>query len=463
MYEFPDKVKLTKSEIDRLPFSPDKQKTVHDTQLPGFAIRIGSASKTFIVYKRTPYGVPKRVTIGRYGHLTVDQARVLAQQELAKIAQGIDPNQVKKEAIEKHKKDAQVESQTLQWLLEEYKQEHLIDEKGGKSGTLTSMKSCMDYMSQRTITLLKKNQNDEWVIDRKIELESWLNRPFRQITREEILERFDYFNRALPTKISKKGLAPIVRTHQVAFTLLNSAYNFIIPRLQLDEKENFRNPVDVLKVYKRWKATNVKTRHVEFQKVEIADWWNAIEKYSEVNPVASAYILFSLLQAGRSIDIANMQWSQVDFELNQVTYFETKNGEDYTFPISKLACEILKKLWEIHLKIDKEAKEYPFVFAYPESETGHIPQDARHHFKQLEELSGKFVSHHDLRRTWGSAAHLMQADGRIINYCLKHKMTDVNVRYLLRNQGTILDTLQTVENFFISQVEKFRQIKTTKN
>lgn len=455
MYEFPDKVKLTKSEIDRLPFSPDKQKTVHDTQLPGFAIRIGAASKTFIVYKRTPYGVPKRVTLGRYGHLTVDQARSLAQQELAKIAQGIDPNQVKKEISEKHKKEAQAESQTLGWLLEEYKQQHLIKEKGGKPGTLQSMKSCIDYMGAREITLLK-NINNEWSIDKKIQLDNWMSRPFRQISREEILDRFDCFAVALPTKVPKTGIAPIVRTHQVAFTLLNSAYNFIIPRLQLDEKENFRNPVEVLTVYKRWKATNKRTRHVEFQKEEIADWWSAIEKYRATNLIASSYILFSLLQAGRSIDIANVEWSQVDFELKRVTYTDTKNGEDYTFPVSKMGCEILENLWKIHQETDKNAREYPFVFAYPDSETGHIPQDARHHFKQIEELSGKFVSHHDLRRTWASAAHLLKVDERIINYCLKHKMTDVNVHYLLRNEDIIMEALQSVEDYFVSQVEKFR-------
>lgn len=42
------KIKLTKSNIDKIPFS-DKQVVVWDSDLPGFGLRVGSKSKTFFV------------------------------------------------------------------------------------------------------------------------------------------------------------------------------------------------------------------------------------------------------------------------------------------------------------------------------------------------------------------------------------------------------------------------------
>ena len=129
----------------------------------------------------------------------------------------------------------------------------------------------------------------------------------------------------------------------MCFKYLSSAYNFIIPRLELDLKENFRNPVDVLSVYHKWTKTKKRTNMVEFRKEEFALWWNALLDYRKHNEVASDYILFSLLQAGRSIEIAPLKWDQVDFELEEVNYDKTKNTDDYKFPLSKLALEILKR------------------------------------------------------------------------------------------------------------------------
>ena len=86
-----------------------------------------------------------------------------------------------------------------------------------------------------------------------------------------------------------------------------------------------------------------RTNMVEFRKEEFALWWNALLDYRKHNEVASDYILFSLLQAGRSIEIAPLKWDQVDFELEEVNYDKTKNTDDYKFPLSKLALEILKR------------------------------------------------------------------------------------------------------------------------
>jgi hypothetical protein len=89
--------KLTKSYIDKLPI-PERDKVFHrDTELKGFGLYVRSSdAKVFIVEKRIN-GKVKRITLGRYGELTAEQARKQAQAVLGKIAIGHDPIAEKKE------------------------------------------------------------------------------------------------------------------------------------------------------------------------------------------------------------------------------------------------------------------------------------------------------------------------------------------------------------------------------
>lgn len=66
---------------------------VRDAELPGFALRVTKGRKSFVLEKRVR-GRMRRLTIGPYGPLTVDQARKLAATHVGAIAQGDDPAQV---------------------------------------------------------------------------------------------------------------------------------------------------------------------------------------------------------------------------------------------------------------------------------------------------------------------------------------------------------------------------------
>lgn len=85
---------LTKRTVDALA-RRDKRYDVYDADLKGFAVRVTpDGGKTFTVLYRAGSGrsAPKRrVTLGRYGTLTVEEARQLARQTLADVAKGFDP------------------------------------------------------------------------------------------------------------------------------------------------------------------------------------------------------------------------------------------------------------------------------------------------------------------------------------------------------------------------------------
>jgi integrase len=70
-----------------------------DTEVPGFGLRVRyTGSKTYVVEYRNREQRKRRVTLGRHGRLTADQAREQARQVLARVARGEDPADERQES-----------------------------------------------------------------------------------------------------------------------------------------------------------------------------------------------------------------------------------------------------------------------------------------------------------------------------------------------------------------------------
>src|SRR5262245_16851758 len=84
--------RLTKRLIDQVqPQATDV--FVWDTLLPGFGVRVlPSGRKTYLIQYRDEHGRTRRYALGAHGVLTPEQARSLAQAELASVKAGSNPS-----------------------------------------------------------------------------------------------------------------------------------------------------------------------------------------------------------------------------------------------------------------------------------------------------------------------------------------------------------------------------------
>ena len=84
--------RITKRSADALKAAPDRDLFLWDSSLPGFGLRVKpSGAKSFVIQFRNRMGRSRRLTVGRYGVFTADEARAAAKSALAEVALGKDP------------------------------------------------------------------------------------------------------------------------------------------------------------------------------------------------------------------------------------------------------------------------------------------------------------------------------------------------------------------------------------
>jgi integrase len=93
------RVKITKRMVDAVVPPTAGEMNLWDSEVPGFSLRVRSTgSRVYVVEYRNRTQRKRRVTLGRHGRLTVEQARDLARQVLAAVARGEDPAEERQES-----------------------------------------------------------------------------------------------------------------------------------------------------------------------------------------------------------------------------------------------------------------------------------------------------------------------------------------------------------------------------
>lgn len=374
------RVKLTKTFIDQLEMTPA---IYRDSDLIGFAIRVNTTCKTYIVEKKV-LGKTVRSTIGLHGNLTLSQARDIASDKLAQMSQGINPNDVKRNAIaeEKVKSDLSKTKPTLKQAFD-----HYLFHKSLKPRTIK------DY------TLVV----DDYLKD-------WNNITLDKISRSMI--------QAKHSELSQRSMAQA----NMAMRVFRAIYNYSVEHY-LDENGrsilDTHNPTKTLDAKKAWNKMSRRKSYINEE--QLPHWIKAVFEYKDRGQQRETnrdFLLTLILTGFRREECESLPWTRIDLKHGRITSIDSQNGVPHSLPMGDFLFTLMKKRYA-------QAKN-EWVFPSAKSTSGHIVNISKVRQK-INKSCGIEFSFHDLRRTFGTIAENLDYGQYTIKCLLNSKDDDRDV------------------------------------
>lgn len=367
------KMKLTKTNIDRVR-KPGAGTVIYvDTETKGFGLRITASGAASFIVQGMIAGQKKeaRITIGSYGAWTVDDARRRAEQYKHQFEDSIDPRDVRKH---------------------------------DEAMRVSLMDVCTAYTSRPG--KLKASTAAEYKRHVEKVFATWKDKPVASITRDMVQERH---RELVENGLEGKKGAPA--SANAAFVTLRILINFAMDEYRCPHGEPLiaHNPVAALK--RHWAPMGDRNeRYIEKRKV--GEVWNKLmdERAKPRSRDALAGIdltIFLLLTGARRDEAAALTWDRVnidDHNPNDCRWHltERKRGTPIWLPLSSQAVALLKARLPKPKVNDGDTEPSPFVFP-SWGRSGRI-MDARGAMETVSEVAGKHLSLHDLRRTFSNIA-----------------------------------------------------------
>lgn len=344
-----NRASLTKNFIDQLKLPEGTPQFIWDEKLTGFGIKLNPTGMVYIAQGRVN-GKTRRVTIGKHGKYTVQQARERAKNLLRDMDSGKDPKT--------EKKRKQAEAVTLNQVTEAYIKDRRL--------------------KPRSITDIRQHVDNSFG--------SWKDKPVTEISRQKVLNKF----RELSSKSQSQA--------NQAFRILRALLNYARATYRPDDAPILpENPVQILSDAKVWNQVQPKSRRIPLDKIGTA--WNFLQSLRQdpaqtfISRSVADAVAFAMLTGGRRAEVIELEWDRVDLEVGTWHLPDPKNRNPVTLPLSSQAKAILKD----------RPKVNEYVFASNRGKTGHIHEPKRI-MQDLSKACGVEVSIHDLRRTFTAIA-----------------------------------------------------------
>ncbi len=314
------KVRLTKTLVDSAE-ATNKRYMIWDSDLAGFAVRIeSSGTKSFVIRYRADGGgrsAPQRfVSIGRFGNLTVEEARKEAKKVLGRIAVGEDPAA---------HRNARRKEMKIAALVDLYEEEGCYIQRGVRQGEpmkpLTKQYTIgrlrhhvVRLLGHKRITELTAGDIERFVRD----VEQGKSRKDGKIGHRK--------------RIIVRGGPGAARK---AFRDLSAMYSFAVRRDLVD-----KNPCEKAVVRK---TDGRRTRFLSLAEVrKLGDACDMLQKEG-LNPKALNITRLWMLTGCRRQEIVELKWTELDFERGLLVLADSKTGQS-TRPLSRAAISLLRTI-----------------------------------------------------------------------------------------------------------------------
>jgi integrase len=384
--------RLTKRKIENAEFDPEgpQKQILWDEKLSGFGVRLNpGGSKSFLIWYRNEHNRLRHYTLGKFGELTLKQARDMARDKLYEVRKGEDP---------RAERQAKQNAETVEDLA------HAFVEK---------------YSKPRKKSW-KKDRNR---LERHI-IPVWGNRAPAEIQFNDV----DKLHRKIGEKEGK--IYEANRTLEVIRKMFNWASKAgYVP-------QDHNNPAAPVESFKE------KGRERRLHRDEIPALFDAIKE--EKNEYMRSVFWTLLLTGCRRSEVLEMKWENVNFSRREIYIPDTKNDTSHTVPITPHLDEILKDL--------PRQKNNPYVFC-GRKKASHLVNIDKAWGRICERAGFDNLRIHDLRRTVGSWLGDLGYSPYIVKKVLNHAVPDITGVYTRVGQDPIRDALEQYAEHLFSAAE----------
>jgi integrase len=392
-------MKLTKATVEKLappkPGAPAKFEW--DDELQGFGVRVTSGGARSYIAQRRVRGRSRRVTLGRHGVITAEQARKKAASALGRMVDGIDPT-----AQRRREKAVSV---TLREVTDRY---------------IATRKTKHGYA-------LKDRTKRDIEYHLAHAFKEWADRPVADLKRDMV------------SRLHQKLSATAPKQADQAFRVLRALINFAREEYRMPDDSPIiaDNPVSVLK--RKWHSTDGREGHVPLER--IGAWWSTLQARREdpgltrAAKVGADVVAFLALTGLRWGEASTLKWTDVDLKDGSMRLADPKNRMPVILPLSSTAVSILE---ERHAMRPKDCE-----YVFPGRAAEHV-NDCRPTLRAVRDTMAEKakkadqdvepieISAHDLRRTFIKIADAMH---------IERWRTKLLVNHSLRSSGDV--TLQS--------------------
>lgn len=397
MSENPSQRKLTKAFVESIPHLESGQAFYRDTDLKGFALRVGKTSKTYIVENKVR-GKSVRTTIGKHTLFTSEEARHEARKILGKMAVGENPVE--------EKRSQRARSVVLSEVIEDY---------------LEARKT----LSPRTIYDYRHSL--------KSYIGDWWNRPMSEITKDMVAKRHSLIGQRSQAQAN------------LTMRSLRALFNYAIVRYEDSDGVSTinDNPVRRLTLTRAW--YKIKRRTTVIRPYDLPAWYESVNSFkndhtSQGRETFRDYLLFVLFTGLRREEAAKLQWKHVDLQAKTFTIIDTKNHIDHHLPMSDYVYEML------FARRMASMREYVFS---RDSGTGYLQLPQKLMDRVVNESGVQFTVH-DLRRTFITIAESLDIPAYALKRLLNHKMNnDVTAGYIITDVERLRAPMQKITDYIL--------------
>ena len=428
-------------------FTTDRpQAFLWDTDVPGLAVRATlSGGKAFIFQSRFAR-IPIRCTIGDVKAWGIDQARAEARRLQTLIDQGIDPRQAKAERIEAQEAKRRQAEEAAK-----------LEAINGQRQAVTVGQAWEGYIAHQKARMARPNiaRGKKWGERHLLDHER-MTHPGGE-----------------PRKRGKGVTVPGTLFPLLALRLadVNAA---VLTDWQRKESEtrptNARRAFEAFRTFWRWCAAHdefaaiidagaienkalrdeVPARKAKeadaLQREQLAAWFQAVRGIG--SPVIAAYLQGLLLTGARREELAELKWTDVDFQWRSLRIHDKVEGERI-IPLTPYAATLFAGLPR---RMDAAGKLVPWVFSSPTAASGRIQEPRIAHTRAIAAAGLPHVSLHGLRRSFGTLAEWVEAPVGVVAQIMGHKPSALAEKHYRRRPLDLLRMWHTkIEAWMLEQ------------